>query len=125
MKVWTDAAFEPSERIPGRVAFVVFFPAEPGVREHWVYGESDVPPEVMAKLCPDMGTYIGQLEMLAAVAVYHSIPELAGRRVIHWIDNTGAVAALVKGYAAAPDSARILHALLHSTHPRHGHGHLV
>ena len=44
--------------------------------------------------------------------VYWSVPELRGRRVIHWIDNTGAVAALVKGYAVAPDSARILHAFV-------------
>ena len=41
-------------------------------------------------------TYIGQLEMLAAVMTYWSVPELRGRRVIHWIDNMGAVAALVK-----------------------------
>ena len=56
--------------------------------------------------------YIGQLELLAAVMVYWALPELAGRRVVHWIDNTGAVAALVKGYASAPDSARILHAFI-------------
>ena len=49
--------------------------------------------------------YIGQLEILAAVAVYFSMPELRGRRVLHWIDNTGAVAALTSGmYARAPDS---------------------
>ena len=37
------------------------------------------------------------------------MPELRGRRVLHWIDNTGAVAALTKGYARAPDSVRIVH----------------
>ena len=30
--------------------------------------------------------------------------------MIHWIDNTSALAALVKGYAAAEDSAKIVHA---------------
>jgi hypothetical protein len=54
--------------------------------------------------------YIGQLELLAAVAVYYSLPELKGRRVVHWIDNTSAIAALVKGYSGSPDSVRILHA---------------
>ena len=39
---------------------------------------------------------------------------LAGRRVLHWIDNSSAVAALVKGYSAQPDSARIVHAV-HAT----------
>ena len=29
---------------------------------------------------------------------------------MHWIDNTSAIAALVKGYSQAPDSLRILHA---------------
>ena len=61
--------------------------------------------------------YIGQLELLAAVAVYYSMahhPELAHRLrdapVMHYVDNFSAVAALVKGYARAIDSARIVHA---------------
>ena len=53
--------------------------------------------------------YIGQLELLAAVAVYYSVPELRGRRVLHWIDNTGVISALTKGYSRAPDSVRIFH----------------
>ena len=57
-------------------------------------------------------TYIGQLELLAAVSVYYSIDpsELRDRKVIHWIDNTGALAAMVKGYARKTDCARIVHA---------------
>ena len=35
---------------------------------------------------------------------------LRGRRVTHWIDNTGALAALIKGYARAEDLAKIVHA---------------
>jgi hypothetical protein len=55
--------------------------------------------------------YIGQLELLAAVAVYLTFPdETRGRRVLHWIDNTSALAALIKGYARAEDSARIVQA---------------
>ena len=54
--------------------------------------------------------YIGQLELLAAIGVYWSLPELRGRRVVHWIDNTSAIAALIKGYSGSPDSVRILHA---------------
>ena len=68
----------------------------------------NTPNEVMVRFgCRK--NYIGQLEILAAVAVYFSMPELRGRRVLHWIDNTGAVAALTKGYARAPDSVRIVH----------------
>ena len=34
--------------------------------------------------------------------------------MLHWIDNSSAVAALMKGYSAQPDSARIVHAV-HAT----------
>ena len=55
--------------------------------------------------------YIGQLELLAAVAVYYSVPQwFRQRAVIHYVDNSSAVAALVKGYSSKPDSAKILHA---------------
>ena len=36
--------------------------------------------------------------------------DLAGRRVIHFIDNQGAMAGLAKGYAREVDSARVVHA---------------
>eukprot|EP00966_Prymnesium_polylepis_P044966 1041778-Prymnesium_polylepis.1 len=32
-----------------------------------------------------------------------------GRRVIHFIDNTSAIAAMAKGYSNMPDSARLVH----------------
>ena len=74
----------------------------------WYYGDMNTPNEVMVRFgCRK--NYIGQLEILAAVAVYFSMPELRGRRVLHWIDNTGAIAALTKGYARAPNSVRIVH----------------
>ena len=54
---------------------------------------------------------IGQLEILAALVPYLSVPRLlAGREVLHWIDNTSAKAALVHGYSGVPDSARLVHA---------------
>ena len=46
------------------------------------------------------------------MSVYYSAAELLrGENVIHFIDNSSAVAALVKGYSQKPDSAHILHAL--------------
>ena len=110
VKIWTDAAWEPESADPAMVAFVVFFPAEGrGVRERWVYGYARVPDDIMERFCQRV-QYIGQLEILAAIAVYYSVPELYERQAVHWIDNTGAVAALVKGYARAPDSVRMVHA---------------
>ena len=45
------------------------------------------------------------------MALYFSIPRrLRRRRVIHYIDNTGAFAALVNGYSGSPDMAAIVSA---------------
>ena len=74
-----------------------------------MYGARDTPQDVMARFV-QKAQYIGQLELLAAVLVYYSVPELKGSSPIHWIDNTSAIAALIKGYSGAPDSARLLHA---------------
>ena len=53
--------------------------------------------------------YIGQLELLAAVVTYTTFPDvLAGKHVIHWIDNESAVYSLAKGYSGAADSARVV-----------------
>ena len=49
-----------------------------------------------------IGLYDTQLLCLAV---------LAGRDVVHWIDNTSAKAALVHGYSGALDSSRLVHAL--------------
>ena len=57
--------------------------------------------------------YVNQLEILAAVIVYYSVRcELHGRRVIHFIDNTSALAGLIKGYSSAADSSALVHALI-------------
>ena len=45
--------------------------------------------------------------MLAAISVYSTYPDLiAGRKVLHFIDNTVALSALVHGYAGKPDLAK-------------------
>ena len=48
--------------------------------------------------------------MIAAIAPYISIPSdwFEGYDVEHWIDNTGAICAFVKGYAGMPDCAHIV-----------------
>ena len=80
------------------------------VPERWVHSSAAVPDHFVERFAARR-TYIGQFELLAAVAVYYTLPELAGRSVVHWVDNTSALAALAKGYSRAIDSARIVHAL--------------
>ena len=54
--------------------------------------------------------YIYQLELLGAVAVYYSLPQVfAGRQVIHFIDNAAALAGLAKNASSAEDSAKVIH----------------
>ena len=55
-------------------------------------------------------TYIGQFELLAAIAPFISLPAewFQGRPVELWIDNSSAVSALVKGYSGKPDCARLV-----------------
>ena len=55
---------------------------------------------------------IQQLELLAAAAVYSSFPPdfFAGREVIHFIDNVGALSGLIRGVANAIDSLAIVRA---------------
>ena len=55
----------------------------------------------------DRRTYIAELETLAAISVYTTYPDLIkGRKVLHFIDNTQALSALVHGYSGKPDLAK-------------------
>ena len=135
--VWSDARWEEGDPRPAGVGFVVAFP-NPGVtsaqvaatvaaateagvefpgvaalREHFelVHGSADVPESFMRGFVRRR-QQIGQLEILAALVVYLSLPVRfrRSRRAMHWIDNTSAAAALSKGYSGVPDSARLVHA---------------
>ena len=113
--IWTDAMYAPGAENGGAQAgFNAFIPDDSGVkgRGRWIHGSAKVSQEFIREFLKPGKTYIGQLELLAAVSVYYSIDpaELRDRKVIHWIDNTGALAAMVKGYAKQPDTARIVHA---------------
>ena len=58
-----------------------------------------VPPEVMGEL-EARKQQIGQLNLLAAIVAYYSMtPYLAQREVMHFIDNTAAVAGIAKGFS--------------------------
>ena len=128
--VWTDARWDPERADPGQrggLGFAVFVPRQARAysaaveykREHgmlssgpdgeWFHGESTVCISFILGFVVQR-QYIGQLEGLAAIAAYYSLPFLRGERVLHYIDNTSVLAALTKGYSAQVDSARIVHA---------------
>ena len=50
-----------------------------------------------------------QAELVAAIGAYFSMPiTLRARPIIHFIDNTGSLSALVNGYASKSDCARFV-----------------
>ena len=114
MLVWSDATWDGSAGL----GFVIFVPAdEEGGRARILYAAAR-PDSTTIGFFMRKAQYIGQLELLAAVCCYYSFPDIfRDREVIHFIDNTSALAALIKGYSGLPDSARIVHAFW-SLNPR-------
>ena len=114
--IWSDAMYETGSGCAAGIGFVVFVPR--GARGgRWYYSASTVGAEFMRRFMKRK-QYIGQLEQLAAVAVYYTLalhPELRevlrDAPVLHFIDNYAAAQSLCKGYASAIDSARIVHAM--------------
>ena len=75
----------------------------------FTHGSGEIPEATLERFAARK-QQIGQVEQMGALTPYLSVPELAGRLVLHWIDNTAAVTGLIKGYSRALDSARIVHA---------------
>jgi len=117
--VWSDATGTNEGEAQPMIAFVARFPgglAAPGdppgltpTQPRWVHGAWLVSYELLAEL-EARRQQVGQLELLAAVAAYYTMATaLRSRDVLHFIDNTAAVAGIAKGFSAKPDSARIIH----------------
>ena len=79
------------------------------------YGASlPVPTWVWRLLAPDRITHIVQAELLAIIIAYWSFgARLRGRSVVHWCDNTGAIAAATGGGASRFPGADVLTCVLH------------
>ena len=119
--VCSDAMYDAGKDIPARIGFVQIYdpenphPDDPAyVHEPWTFADEALSPAEMA-LFAHRKQQVGQLEVLGGVAPYSSCPEqLRWRDVIHFIDNTGALFGLSKGYYGEVDGARLVHAF-HAT----------
>ena len=115
VKVWTDACWEPEAEEPAGLGIVLFFPQYTDNNgkfheSYYTHAYGVASKEIIEKF-KARKQYIGQLELYAALLAYTTFKaELQGRKVIHWIDNTSALASLIKGYSGLPDSAQIIHA---------------
>ena len=99
--VWSDASWE---NMVGWLGFVVYDPESGG----FLHSDSHVPDHIL-EMFVRRKQKIGQCEILAAIAVYFSLPDLCrDRQVIHWIDNTSAISCLVHGYSGKVDSALLV-----------------
>jgi hypothetical protein len=91
----------------GHLGFTIFHP-DHGRR----YAHAQVPPSIIKLLdaIKQRDTYIGQFELIAAITPFISLPAdwLEGRQVELWIDNSGAIGGLLRGYSGIPDCARIV-----------------
>ena len=91
----------------GHMGFLVIHPVFGRVHAY-----ARVPDEIVLLLerCRKSDNYIGQWELLAAITPFISLPAswFAGRPIELWIDNAGAVGALIKGYSGKPDCAKIV-----------------
>ena len=114
--VYTDAMFQweypggpGAPRVPClRIGWLVFDPK----RRAPVFSFYKLPlwyfTHVLAR---EQETYIAQGEAVGALAPMLSVPLLfKGRAVLQFQDNTGALSALIHGYASRPDMARVVNA---------------
>ena len=108
--------YERKADVPARIGVVIYDPHDDEFAplrgekvSLWRHASAIVPDSLIAKFKPRK-QYIGQLEVLAAVCAPISRPDqYRGREVIAFIDNTGAVFGLAKGYMRDVDSARMVH----------------
>ena len=104
--VYTDAAFHTEGIKP--VASLGFYVYDPVSKEEY-RSSLELPQPYYKYLAPDKKTYVAQAELAVAVAVYYTMPDICrGRFVLHFIDNVGALAALVKGYEGRADNAALV-----------------
>ena len=103
--VYTDAMYTKGAAVPAAVGMCIY---DPYAKDKWRHSSAEVPKWIMEKF-KERDQYIGQLEVIAAVATYSSMPlEFRERDVIHFIDNTGALVGIAKGYSKDVDSARLI-----------------
>mmetsp|Transcript_23743 Transcript_23743/g.59583 ORF Transcript_23743/g.59583 Transcript_23743/m.59583 type:complete len:233 (-) Transcript_23743:534-1232(-) len=102
--VYTDTSFAPGPCWQRGLGVVVWDAAT----NRQLYSSRLCPDGIIARHFGNADHIICQLEMLAALAAYLTFPDvLAGRRVLHFIDNTAALSALVHGYSSAADMAQM------------------
>ena len=111
--IYTDARYSPNSAEPAQIGVAMHDPtdSEASGAATWRHASALVPAWLMQQFCYRL-QYVGQLEILAAVVAFTSRAEqLRGRDIILFIDNTGALYGISKGYSTYIDSAQLVHVL--------------
>ena len=108
--IFTDAEGKkrgPNALPSGHLGFVVYHPEHGRKYAHAPAPESWV---TLFDAIEQRQTYIGQFELAAAICPLLSLPTewLQDRPVEIWIDNSGAIGALIKDYSGVADCARLV-----------------
>mmetsp|Transcript_26977 Transcript_26977/g.65084 ORF Transcript_26977/g.65084 Transcript_26977/m.65084 type:complete len:245 (-) Transcript_26977:76-810(-) len=113
--VYTDASFSAPvvdgvRRPVAELGYHLVVP-RPGGSPDIFYQSRRLDEDALRAFSTTSQTLIMQCEIAAATWVYYSAPHIfRSRRVIHFIDNTGALSALLHGYARKLDCARMVNA---------------
>ena len=119
--LYTDASFswgKPGSGMHGRrrrarVMRLGIYAYDPLTKKE-VWSKKLVPEEYYVHFAAGKKTYIAQGELLVALASYRNAilaDLLRGRAVMHFIDNTVALSAIVHGYASKPDLGAMVNSL--------------
>ena len=86
----------------------------------WETSHSRHARELDARLAAPLSD-VGQFELAAAITPFLTLPAhwFEGRPVELWVDNSGALGGLIKGYSGVPDCAKIIN-LFHFAFARLG-----
>jgi len=112
--VYTDASFRASsaDGSPDPVAelgYHVSVPSQDGSPPTIFHQSHQLDAEALQAFSSTSRTLIMQCEIAAATWAYFSAPHIfKSRRVIHFVDNTGALSALLHGYARKLECARMV-----------------
>lgn len=110
--VWSDGAFEDKGELQD-IGFIVLTPRRgaPPLEALGLVVRSYVKrfylgPKLLRLRFVKAKQKVNQVELVGALCPYLSLRELLrGRNVIHWVDNTAALSALLKGYSLSSLSA--------------------
>ena len=113
--IWTDAMFElcgrridaPQLGCVAAIGAVVWSPR----LGTFFHSSLEIPPSLMVWLFKIKKQYIAQLEMMAVLSLYYSLPRdvLANELILHFVDNQGVIWNLVEATSTDPGCAGMAH----------------